>query len=183
MGEGTNRMIGPPADPRVLDGTDHERAPAKRAQLIEGEIDDLRDELGVLISELDRRRHEAMDVGLQVRRHAVPVALIGLGTIAAVGALIAWRVSAARERQRPLARARRLRIALERAADHPERVAAKDPATPTQIGATILTAIGTTAAIAITKKVIDRVMLDPAKAAHAEAAAGLAPPIAPPTIH
>lgn len=191
MGEGTNRMIGhAPVDEKTLNLTgaatvvktdvapgaaadgDEDLSPAKRTQLIEGEIDELRDELGVLVSELDRRRHEAMDVKLQIQRHAVPVALIGLGALAAVGALIAWRIHAKQERDRPMERARRLRIALERAAEHPDRVAAQDPTKVSQIGAKVLTVAATTAAIAVTKKLVDRAMLAPAKTAHTTAAAG-----------
>lgn len=184
MGEGTNRMIGAPeapadermlgvpADPRRTDDDEDELSPAKKTQVLEGEIEDLRDELGVLVSELDRRRHEVMDVKLQIQRHAVPVALIGIGTVAALGALIAWRVHAKHERERPMERARRLRIALERAAEHPDRVAAKDPTKVSQIGAKVVTALATTAAIAVAKKMVDRAMLDPAKEAHASAKAG-----------
>jgi negative regulator of sigma E activity len=70
-----------------------DRAP----EVIEDEIEELRQDTHVLVAELDRRRHEALDVGLQVRRHAY-----GISAVAAVAATLvtaAVVVSAARRRR------------------------------------------------------------------------------------
>lgn len=48
---------------------------------IEQEIEDLRAELTTLVREIDRRRHEALDLRLQLRRHG-PTIVIGLGAVA-----------------------------------------------------------------------------------------------------
>ena len=68
---------------------------------VSGEIESLRGELGALIGELDRRRHEAFDLGLQVRRHPVAVAVAAATLALAVGGLIALVVAGRRRRQRP----------------------------------------------------------------------------------
>ena len=44
---------------------------------IEGEISDIRGRLDQSLAELDRRRHEATDVKLQIRRHPAVVAAAG----------------------------------------------------------------------------------------------------------
>jgi hypothetical protein len=92
------------------------------------EITVIRSELDGLLGELDRRRHDAVDVGLQLRRHAMGAAL----TIVALAATAAgsvwlgrWR---RRRRNRLGARAGRVRHALARMTAHPERVAAEPTA-------------------------------------------------------
>jgi len=62
------------------------------AQEIEQEIEGLRSELGGLVHELDRRRHEATDLRLQIRRHPRAVGvLLSLVTLTAVGRVIVLR--------------------------------------------------------------------------------------------
>ena len=56
MGEGADRVM--------------DRPPQQHVQRVAGEIDTLRGELGALVAELDRRRQELFDLGLQVRRQA-----------------------------------------------------------------------------------------------------------------
>jgi len=62
-------------------------APEADPRALEREIEQIRDEMGVLIGELDRRRHEITDVKLQAQRH--PVAA---GVAVAAGALAVWLV-------------------------------------------------------------------------------------------
>ena len=59
------------------------------------EITSIRDNIGELVSELDHRRHEALNVGRQIRRHGPLLALGGLAVLglAAGGILIARRRS------------------------------------------------------------------------------------------
>jgi hypothetical protein len=72
---------------------------------------------------LDRRRHDAMDVGLQVRKHAAPVgvaATVVVGGIVAVTALLTHHLAKAPERRRR----QRVRM-LARIWDHPDKVGAR----------------------------------------------------------
>jgi hypothetical protein len=58
------------------------------ARELDAEVAQLRDELTELIAELDRRRHELLDVKGQVRRHPWSVGLTGLAmSAAAIGAI------------------------------------------------------------------------------------------------
>ena len=56
---------------RVDGSSDPGISPRENSRQLEGEIAVLRDELAVLVAELDRRRHELTDFKLQARRHAV----------------------------------------------------------------------------------------------------------------
>jgi hypothetical protein len=64
---------------------------------IEREIESLRGEIDDLVDELDRRRHDALDWRLQLRKHGKPIA-IGAGMLLAV-ALVARGL---RRKRRPL---------------------------------------------------------------------------------
>jgi hypothetical protein len=115
------------------------------------EVAHVRDELDVLLGELDRRRHEVLDVPLQLRRHALGAGLTILAfTLAAVGSvgLATWR---RRRRARVRARASGLSQAIARMTEHPERVAAE----PT-IPARIVTAAASAAVAALVKKLLER---------------------------
>jgi len=115
------------------------------------EVAHARDELDVLLGEFDRRRHEVLDVPLQLRRHALGVSLTALAfTLAAAGSvgLTMWR---RRHRERVRARAGRLSQAIARMTEHPERVASE----PT-IPAKIATAAASAAVAALVKKLLER---------------------------
>jgi hypothetical protein len=115
------------------------------------EVAHARDELDVLLGEFDRRRHEVLDVPLQLRRHALGAGLTVLAfTLAAAGSvgLTIWR---RRRGERVRARAGRLSQAIARMTEHPERVAAE----PT-IPAKILTAAASAAVAALVKKLLER---------------------------
>ncbi len=125
---------------------------------VSGEVDVLRGELGSLVDELDRRRHEAFDIGLQLRRHPVAVAVAATAAALVVGGLLAWAVRQRREHARPTVRAREARRALARLMDHPERVAAEP-----SVGNKVATAVLTLVATALAKRVIDRKVGPPAR--------------------
>ena len=118
---------------------------------LDGEIAALREELAGLVAELDRRRHELLDVKLQAKRHAVGIALTGVGLLAAASGFVwlgAWH---SRRRRTPLSRVGRLREAISRVIDRPERVAA-EPGVP----ARILTAAANAAVATAIKKILER---------------------------
>ena len=74
---------GAPADQAATDGGE------RTEQTLEQEIASLREELGDLVGELDRRRHEAFDLRLQVRRHATLLLVLGTVTVGlAVGGYV-----------------------------------------------------------------------------------------------
>ena len=109
MGERTAGLDAAPA----LDGRNGTSPASARdaTRQLEGDIAALREELGALVGELDRRRHELLDVKLQLKRHGGSAALFGValvGTAAGFVWLGMWR---ARRNHQFLSRAGRLRDA------------------------------------------------------------------------
>ena len=77
------------------------------------------------VDAIDRKGHDALNVGLQVRKHAEPIALGGgaiVLTIAAGVGLVAYRIATRRERLRH----ERFSM-LRRMWQHPERAARREP--------------------------------------------------------
>ena len=66
------------------DRDEDKEQPAEEISRLRTEIDTTRDQLGTYISELDRRRHEALDLKHQVKKH--PGLVIGAG-VAIIGAV------------------------------------------------------------------------------------------------
>ena len=131
-------------------GADRDLSPRESSRQLEGEIAMLRDELGGLVAELDRRRHELTDIKLQAKRHAVGATLTGVGLLASAAGFVwlgAWR---ARRRRTTSARIGRLREAVTRMVERPEPVVA-EPGIP----AKILTAAATAAVATAIKKVLE----------------------------
>jgi hypothetical protein len=120
---------------------------------MEGEISDIRGRLDQSLAELDRRRHEATDVKLQIRRHPTVVAAAGGVVLLLLGG-VAYAIWAARRREQPMNKAKRLRLAVGRMIDEPQKVAKAEPTVPEKI----LAAAGTAAATMLTKKLIERAM-------------------------
>jgi hypothetical protein len=102
--------------PRSDDSDD--RDPPRR---MEGQIRAIRDDLGSLVSELDRRRHEALDWRLQLRRHRRPVWITAGVVAVGLGGYAGLRRR--RRRRRFAARARDLAHALRVVAQHPRALA------------------------------------------------------------
>jgi len=130
MGEGTSRVT---------------------AQILGGEIATVRYELDELLAELDRRRHEFFDVRLQLRRHALGATLTTLAFVATAAAGVGLSVWRQRRRERLPAQAGRLRYAIARMTEHPERVA-EEPTIPGKI----IAAAASAAAAALVKKLLER---------------------------
>jgi hypothetical protein len=125
-------------------------SPQETVRQLSGEIATLREDLAQLVAELDRRRHEALDVKLQVKRHALDVVLTGASLVAAaLGLRLATR--RARPHRGLFAKAHQVRDGLSRIVEKPERVAAK----PTAL-TKILTAAANAAAAIVIKKGLER---------------------------
>jgi hypothetical protein len=130
---------------------------------LEREISGIRDELGALVGELDRRRRELFDVRGHVRRHPLTASLAGLAVLAVLGGSVAVLVYDTRRKQRASYRAKQLRIAVGRMIEHPERVARGGEAPP---GEKILAAVGTAIATLLVKQALARAVPAPRVAAH-----------------
>ncbi len=133
---------------------------------VSGEIETLRGDLGALVAELDRRRHEAFDLGLQARRHPMAVAVAASAAALVLGGLIALAVRSRREQRRPTTRIRETRRALARLIDHPDRVAAEP-----SIQNKVLTAIAVAAGTAFARRMIQRAVKPAPGAGHPQPAA------------
>lgn len=105
-----------------------EAPPEDRAKALQQDVAEIRDDLTGLVNELDRRRHDFFDVKGQISRHALPLALAGLGLVGLVAG--GWALAARHRRRHEAvgARAIRLRQALARMIDRPERVASSPTA-------------------------------------------------------
>jgi hypothetical protein len=105
MGEGTTRING-----------DGEPTPRD----LENEIDEIRTDLDGLVGELDRRRHDALDWRLQVRRHQRGLAIALVAGVGSIALAVLMLRSARRRREAPMNRAVALLHALQLVAREPE---------------------------------------------------------------
>jgi hypothetical protein len=129
-----------------------EAPPARKARTVADGIMQRRTDLSALVAELDRRRHELTDVRLQMRRHALGVTITVLAMSAAAVGSVAYGRWRAGRRKTVVARGRRLRDALNRMIDRPERVAAE----PTMMQR-ILSSAGSAAAAFLLKAALQRI--------------------------
>jgi hypothetical protein len=120
-------------------------------QKVSREIDGIRGDIGRLVDELDRRRHEAFDVSLQIRRHPAAAAAVVATAAVGVGGVIALAVRSRRRRSTVRVRARNLRRALSRMADHPDEFA-REPGMLEKVAM----AAATAAAAMLVRRAIDR---------------------------
>jgi hypothetical protein len=133
--------------------TDIEAETPRDPQPIEADIARRRAKLTGLVGELNRRGHELTDVGLQVRRHALGVTFTVLAVGAIVAGSIALKVWRARRRNTLTARSGRLREAVGRMIDRPERVAVEPTTTQRIVGSA-----GSAAAAVLIKAALDRLI-------------------------
>ena len=97
------------------DGAEGKEVPAVEISRLRTEIDATRDQLGTYISELDRRRHEALDLKLQAKKHPGLV----IGAAAAVVGVAALAAAMVIRPRRPDTLGRRVQRALAREASPP----------------------------------------------------------------
>ena len=142
MDKGTTRM------------KDHRPSPETPAEL-ERDIEVVRNDLGKVAGELDRRRHELFDVRRQLTRHPLAIALIAGAALGIVAAGIALAKARRRRRYHDVAeRFGRVREAIQRMSRHPERVARPTPSA----GLRIATAGGTAAASVLARHLTQRLL-------------------------
>ncbi len=126
----------------------------KRSEELQQEIETIRDNIGGLVSELDHRRHDFFDVGAQLRRHGVSLAVGGVVLVGlATGSLLRAR-HRARARQSLPGRAGRIGQALTRMVNHPEH---QSPP-PQSVGLKILAAAGAAAASFLVRRLLQRLV-------------------------
>src|SRR4051794_3309705 len=118
----------------------------------EADVQRARSRLESLVSELDRRRRDLTDVRLQLRKHVWVVAAVGFTLLAGLGTTIFFKVRSRRERRTLRGRVGRLREAVGRMMDAPDRVAKSEPNLLKKIAA----AAASTAASNVTKNVSER---------------------------
>jgi hypothetical protein len=133
-------------DQRAVD-----HAPRAAADELGKEIAVVREELDSLLAELDRRRHEALNLRLQVRRHALGATVTSLAFIGTGAGLVWLGLWRRRRGQRLTVQAGRLRQAVSRMIERPERVAA-EPTIPGKI----LSAAASAAVASLVKKLLER---------------------------
>jgi hypothetical protein len=128
---------------------------------IEKEITSIRDEIGALIGELDRRRRELFDVRMQMKRHPVSTGVAGFAVAALLGGAVAMMIYNGRRKQRASYKAKQLKVAFGRMMEHPERVARGEPPP----GEKILAAVGTAIATLLVKRALERAVPVPSERA------------------
>jgi hypothetical protein len=128
-------------------------SPRETVRQLAGQITKLRDDLGGLVTELDRRRHEALDVKLQIRRNAREITFTSVALIGVAAGSVWLNIWRHRRRKRVSARVGRLQQAMSRMIERPERVAAEPTVTMK-----IITAAANAAAATLIKKVLERVV-------------------------
>jgi len=120
---------------------------------VQQEVVAARQDLDLLVGELDRRRHAMFDVRGQLRKRPVPFILGGLALLTAVGGTVALIVARRRRHNAWPQRVQRLRRAISQAVRHPDR-AHDEPSPARKIG----TAGGTAAASVLAKVLAQRLL-------------------------
>jgi hypothetical protein len=133
-----------------LTGTDTAASTKEEPHELEREVEDIRGNISGIVGELDRRRNDLLDWRLQLRKHAAVLAAVTAGWLLGAGLAAAIDASRRRRRNRPFAKARRLREALSRMVAHPELVAQPHPS----IGRKVLAAAASATVAALVKTAI-----------------------------
>jgi len=126
----------------------------KKPATLAAEIDGIRDHVGDLVGALDPRRHEALDFKSLARRHGGALFLAGAALVALAAGVTAVATVRARRRRSTMARLERLRSALSRIEEHPERVAAPQPG----LSRKIVGAAGASVATVLARRLAERML-------------------------
>lgn len=139
-------------------------SPKERAIELSMAISQQRDRLGMILSELEHRRRDLFDIRLQLRRNAVPLMLLAAGIGGVIAASLGMRAKRIRNERRLVARFHRARRAVSRAIQDPDRVAAPPPDLGKKLLIGIASAAATTLVTAVVKRIVEEVVLPPARA-------------------
>lgn len=123
---------------------------------IERKVEEVRDNLTGIASELDRRRHEVFDLKLQLRRHGLAIGLCAAAVAALVGGSVGLTAWSRARRARLMSRAHRLRVALARMIAHPDDVARPAPNVGKKVAAAVVSAAAGVAAKAVAQRLATR---------------------------
>jgi hypothetical protein len=111
---------------------------------IEREIEDVRKRLDKSLAELDRRRHELMDVKLQVSKHPQAVLLAGGVMVLLAGSI--WLAGRRSSRPLPVRKERRKFVT--------------QPRRRSTLWGKLAATVGTTLAVALTRQLLGRALAD-----------------------
>jgi hypothetical protein len=123
---------------------------------LEREVDRIRSNIAELIRELNHRRHEALDLRLQLREHAGRVLLVGAVVVATIAGGIALVLARLRRRRSIRLRVGQLRGALRRIAKHPERLAEGGPSVSRRVAAAGGSAIASVLGKRLAQRLVSR---------------------------
>lgn len=138
-------------------------APKERAIELTSSIANSRDRLGLILSELERRRRDLMDVRLQIRRNAIPLLLMAAGIGGVIALSLSMRKTRIRNERRLGARFHRARRALSRAVKDPDRVAAPPPDLGKKVLIGVASAAATTLVTAVVRRIVEVVLVPEAR--------------------
>lgn len=138
-------------------------SPKERAIELTSAIAQSRDRLGLILSELERRRRDLFDIRLQLRRNAIPLVMLVAGIGGIVALSLNMRAKRMRNERRLVARFHRARRAVSRAVRDPDRVAAPPPDLGKKVLIAVASAAATTLVTAVVKRIVEVVVVPPAR--------------------
>jgi hypothetical protein len=130
-------------------------------EALENEIDRIRANLSEVVSELDYRRHELLDVKGQLQKHAGLVAAVGGGVLVLAGGVVGLSIWRARQAKTASARMKRMRTAWYNVSQ--EHVVRQE-----SIGHKVLAGVLATLAAGLVKSAFQKWVLEPRKLKAAE---------------
>src|SRR4051812_30297631 len=134
-----------------------------RREQLEHDADLARSRLATILSALNQRRQRVLDWREQAQRHFPELAIVGIGTIIAVAGTATFRIIRTRREASHVYRRRWL--ALGRAWQHPEHVAAYQPRSLlAEVGRRVLVGLVTYLGTQIGKRMLKRAALPPPQA-------------------
>ncbi|MCE9670966.1 hypothetical protein LY474_24460 [Myxococcus stipitatus] len=148
------------ADHRITRGMDDRKQ-------VEQTADRIRDELLLTLEELDRRRERMLDVRYQARQHRGALVAAGAVAMVLVGAGVGLALYRSRRREQLLRKKRRK--ALQRAWEHPDRLASTAEQRPmgVELGRKLVLIFATSLATAVAKNSVQTLV--PARRGPSEA--------------